>query len=207
MPNELRRNEPLVVRGDLLPKPYRLAMLGARIAELLTTPPEELNWILRDAFRHWRASCVGGLVPGEDVLPRSVFCDAAAVTSIIDSSLRGAGFRYRTVGAAVVGDIGRDLSGELVGGAVPAEHQRFLLGIYREVTETLRPIYVASVYATADATVATERLFPAARGTGGTGDDRGGHANLRSHRYRASIYEVMQERPNRRDFVRRIEPG
>jgi CheY-like chemotaxis protein len=205
--DELRRNEPLLVRGDLLPKPYRLALLGARVAELLTTPPEELNRILRDAYRHWRASCVGDQIPGEDILLNRPFATLLPFTSIIDAVADGAGFRYRTVGAAVIGDIGRDLSGELVGGAVPAEHQRFLLGIYREVAETLRPIYVASVYATADATVATERLFLPLTAQAGRATTVAVTQTFDRIDTRASIYEVMQERPGRRDFVRRIEPG
>jgi CheY-like chemotaxis protein len=202
--DELHRNDPLVARGDLLPKPYRLAALGGRIAELLTAPPEQLNRILRETYAHWRATRGGSGVPDEAEFLAEQIEAMLPFISFVETVDGADEFRYRSVGAAVVEDIGIDLTGTVVGGAVNDEHRRFLRDLYRETAETGRPIYAASLYATPQATVATERLFlPLAAGSGQViavvqTFDRIGT--------RASIYEVMRENPARRDLVRRIDP-
>ncbi|HEY0522106.1 MAG TPA: response regulator [Stellaceae bacterium] len=198
---QLHKNQPLVARGDLLPKPYRLERLKARVDELLNTPPEELNRVLRTAFRRWcrcRADPAQPFLDEETavLLPHLSFVEPAA----------GGGFRYRSTGSALIPDFGLDLSGRPVGENVDKEHRRFLLGIYREVFETGKPIYIASAYATPTATLATERLFlplpadaPPAREVvvAQTFD----HIEARS-----SIPALLREGATRRDLVRRIEP-
>jgi CheY-like chemotaxis protein len=202
--DELRRNDPLVRRGVLLPKPYRLNALGERIAELLTTPPEQLNRVLRKAYSHWRALRDGSGVPDEADF---VVGEIEAMLPFISFVERVGGsedFRYRSVGAAIVDDIGCDLAGAVVGVAVNDEHRRFLRDLYRETMETGRPIYAASVYATEQVTVATERLFlPLAAGAGRV---IGVVQTFDRIDTKASIYEVMRESPVRRDLVRRIDP-
>jgi CheY-like chemotaxis protein len=202
--DQLYRNDPLFARGDLLPKPYRLAALGKRIAELLTAPPEQLNRILREAYAHWRARRGGSGVPDEAEFLADGIGAMLPFMSFVETIDRPDEFRYRSVGAAVVEDIGIDLTGTVVGGAVNDEHRRFLRDLYRETAETGRPIYAASVYATPQATVATERLFlPLAAGSGPVIAVVQTFDRIDT---RASIYEVMRENPARRDLVRRIDP-
>jgi CheY-like chemotaxis protein len=201
--DQLHRNEPLVARGDLLPKPYRLGVLGARVAELLETPPEELNPTLRIAFRRWQQVRADAMPPAETAFLAEEVIGILPFVSIVDAE--GGGFRYRSLGAAVADDIGTGLVGRMVGAAVPVEHRRFLVGLYAEANASGRPLYVASVYATPHATVATERLFLplAARG----GDSVAVVQTFDRIDTKASIYEVMKEAPVRRDHIRRIDPG
>ena len=202
--DEMQRNNPLVARGDLLPKPYRLAALADRVAELLTAPPEQLNRILREAYAHWRASRGGSGVPDEVAFLAKEIAAMLPSISFVDKVNGPGEFRYRSVGAAVIEDIGIDLTGTVVGGAVNDEHRRFLRDLYRETTQSGWPVYAASVYATPQATVATERLFlPLVAGSGQVIAVVQTFDRIDT---RASIYEVMQENPARRDLVRRIDP-
>jgi len=201
--DQLRQNEPLVARGDLMPKPYRLAALGARIGELLTSPPEELNKTLRLAYRRWKALRAGSGAPPEAAFVADAAGGVLPFLSFIDPDPAG-GFRYRALGTSVVEDIGADLAGQAVGGNVPDEHRRFLTDLYGEAISTRRPIYVASVYVTPHATVATERLFlPLANRSGGSIAVAQTFDRIDT---KATIYEVMRETPIRRDHVRRIDP-
>jgi CheY-like chemotaxis protein len=201
--DELRRNEPLVARGNLMAKPYRLAALGARIAELLNTPPEELNKVLRAGYRRWLALREGGGPPDEAAFIAEEAGGVLPFISIVEPA-GGGRFRYRSVGVSVVDDIGIDLTGQIVGGLVPDEHRRFLGGLYAEVTATGRPIYAASAYATTQATVATERLFLPLATAGETVV-----AVVQTFDRidtKASIFQVMKDSHVRRDHIRRIDP-
>jgi CheY-like chemotaxis protein len=207
---QLQRNDALVARGDLLPKPYRLAQLGKRVRQLLHTPPEELNRTLRAVharWREWRRRSEPGDFPLrslEDLLPNISIVEAAGPAD--DPS-----FRYRTVGAALVAGIGLDLTGRPVGGAVDDEHRRFLVELYRRAALTGWPIYVASAYSTAGAIVATERLFlplaasPLAAGAAPAREILVAQTFDRMDT-QGSIHEILRHDATRRDFVRHIDP-
>jgi CheY-like chemotaxis protein len=204
-PEQLQRNDALVARGNLLPKPYRLTQLGARVRQLLHTPPEELNRTLRAFHRRWRAWRAGaeaaafpfrGLGP---LLPYVSIVEAEGAADDLS-------FRYRSVGAALIENIGIDLAGRLVGGAVDDEHRRFLTGLYRDAALGGRPIYVASAYATDAATVATERLFlPLSIGAAPAREILVVQTFDRMDT-QGSIYDILQRPATRRDHVRYIDP-
>jgi CheY-like chemotaxis protein len=204
---QLQQNDALVARGDLLPKPYRLAQLGARVGQLLHTPPEELNRTLRTFYRtwqSWRSGATGSApFPFHGLEPLVPFVSIVEATGGADAL----SFRYRTVGSALVENIGINLAERPVGGAVDDEHRSFLTRLYRDAALGGCPIYVASAYATEAATVATERLFlPLSTGAAPAREILVVQTFDRMDT-QGSIYEILQRPATRRDFVRHIDPS
>ena len=107
-----------------------------------------------DIYRYWDQQRRGRTMPARrDISPSDVRHLLPYITLIdhVDGE-----FRYRLVGTAVSQELGRDLTGSLVGSYVtPPEYAAAILGIYEELVAAATPIFTTGEYRAASQAIHT----------------------------------------------------
>jgi CheY-like chemotaxis protein len=211
--DQIAANESLVVRGELLAKPYRLGDLTARVAERLDAGAVQLNKILFRLLEYWRVKCAGRACPQTSDIDLAALADIGNYLSII--RVQGMPpdliFSYRLVSPELRTVFGADLSGRTVGDASPAAHRAFVTGLLREAVIRRLPVYSATGFSYADSTapaalagLSTERLFlPLAAPDGRVSDCLCGQT-FDWTSAGVTVTHVLQRTTGRRDTVDRI---
>jgi hypothetical protein len=99
-----------------------------------------------DLYHYWDARRGGRVMPARaDIEPADIRHLLPHLTIV--EALGAGEFRYRLVGTRVVADLGRDVTGTLVGARVtPASYAVSLREVYARVCRERRPLFVTSSY-------------------------------------------------------------
>jgi CheY-like chemotaxis protein len=213
--DQLRANETLVTRGELLAKPYRTEDLLDRVAERLDAGPVQLNKVLFRLLEYWRSKCAGRQCPEMRDIDLAALTDVARYLSII--RVQGVPpnlvFSYRLVSPELQTVFGVDLSGRIVGESSPAAHRAFINELFREAVVRRLPVYSATGFSyggtaapSALAGLSTERLFlPLAAPDGHVSDCLCGQTFDWTNQGETVSY-VLHRTLGRKDTVDRLDP-
>lgn len=99
-----------------------------------------------DLYRYWDAKRAGRRMPARADIDPAEIRHLLPHLSIVEAMAPGA-FRYRLVGTRVVADLGRDVTGQMVGALVrPATFAASLKVHYERVCNERAPLFVASAF-------------------------------------------------------------
>jgi CheY-like chemotaxis protein len=200
----LREKEPMLARGDLLNKPYRLTQLEAKIAATLGARPYELNRVLRRLWTYWNERRGDRPMPDLADIDLGRIEDIAADVAITEAVPRGGavGYRYRYFGATLARTIGRDPVGLFTDEVSSGEYSEFIGRMYRDIVASGAGAYIASFF-TGEESISTERLFLPLSVTGGIGAVIAAQTFDRNEESPAP-FEIVRDSRARKDIVERI---
>jgi CheY-like chemotaxis protein len=194
--------EPMLARGELVPKPYHLAALLERVDRTFAARRFELNKVLVELWRQWRrrgAATDAAVLLGELEAIR----DNVAVAAVVEPppELR---MRYTYFGATLVRSLGRDPVGRFIDEIARDDYRAFIMRVYADVISTRRGVYAASAFRGAEG-VLTERLFLPLCPAGG--DVASVIAAQTFDRVEAAptAFEIVQRSPERIDIVEPLD--
>lgn len=108
----------------------------------------------RDLFLYWERLRAGRAMPARSDLNPSDLRALLPYLTLIDHP--DGQFRFRLVGTAVTQDLGRDMTGSLVGSYVsPPEYAAALQAIYEHVFSTAHPVFTTGEYRSASRAIHT----------------------------------------------------
>lgn len=116
--------------------------------------------ILGEALRYWHGKRGGRLMPARRDIDPTEIPRLLAHLQMIDVIDRGARFRYRLVGTAIVETFGQDYTGRFVDEQFLGARGDFIQKIYRTVCDERRPVFLRNDYRTAKGlSIVAVRLF------------------------------------------------
>jgi CheY-like chemotaxis protein len=201
----LREKEPMLARGDLLNKPYRLVQLEARIAATLSARPYELNRVLRRLWTHWNERRGGRPMPALGDIDLGQIEDIAADVAIAEAVSRGDTIwcRYVYCGARLTRMIGRDPVGLFTDEVSTGEYSEFISRMYRDVVTSGAGTYAAS-YFMGQESIATERLLLPLSVAGGAAGAVIATQTFDRNEASPTPFDIVRDSSDRRDVIERI---
>lgn len=116
--------------------------------------------ILGEALRYWQRKRGHRPMPSRRDIDPTEIPRLLAHLQLIEVIDRGARFKYRLVGTAIVDSFGQDYTGRFVDEQFPGARGDFIQKVYRAVCETRRPVFLRNDYKTArDLPIVAMRLF------------------------------------------------
>ena len=150
--------EPMVCRGEILPKPFHLRALAEKIAWTLRARRFEMNAVLRELWRVWSATRVRMPATTKDPpAGLSSILKHVAVSTVVDPLPR-LRLKYVYFGEALVRWAGRDPAGMYIDEIASGEYREFIMGVYANVVGNRRGVYAASAFR-GEQPALTERLL------------------------------------------------
>lgn len=156
----VREKEPLLARGEILSKPFRLAQLEAALDEVLRARPYTLNRVHRRLLNHWRTARGGRSLPARSDISLALLDEIAPDIAIAEVVTPPPDLtcRFTYFGATLVRSIGRNPVGLRPEEVSLGGYADFIRKLYGDVVEKAQGLYAAS-YFSGPERMFTERLM------------------------------------------------